>query len=203
MPVELTGEKRLAIAADVELPRLYVIWPTPPIFASGDAELDMLGMVASSGKSSRLYKRLVRDMQIAQDVSAYQASEQLSSTFWITVTMKKGHTPDEALKVVDEELGKLRDAAPSAEEIDRAKAQILSHLVFDAERVTGRANRFNEYNQLAGDPAYYEKDAARYQRLGAGDVQRVARDLLPAGKRVVAIVTPTPGAPRAGKLVGK
>ena len=80
-------EKRVyKVNAGVELPRVYVSWVTPAAYKPGDAELDALSYVLSQGKSSRLYKRLVYDLQIAKDVAAYQASSQLSSTFEIVAT---------------------------------------------------------------------------------------------------------------------
>jgi predicted Zn-dependent peptidase len=201
IPVDLPGEKRLRIEADVELPRIHVEWVTPPHFAPGDAELDAVAEVLSAGKSSPLHKRLVRDLQIAQDVHASQSSEQLASTFGITVTMKKGKSTDEALAVIDQELAKLRAAPPADAEVGRAKAQLLTHLVFSAERVSGRANMFNSFLQATGDAAGYDKEAARYQGLTGADLQRAVAAFLPEKKRIVAVIVPTHGAPRAGRLV--
>ena len=201
MPVALDAEKTLKIEAEVELPRVTFSWPTPPSYSAPDADLDVLAHVLTSGKSSRLYKRLVYELQIAQDVSAYQASAQLSSTFEVQVTLKKGKSIDEVIKIVDEELAKIRATPADAAEIERARAQLLSHLVFDVERVTARANMLNQYNQNTGDPGFIEKDVARYQATSAASVQKTASTFLPEKKRVVAIVVPTPGAPRAGRLV--
>jgi len=201
MSVALDHEKRLKVEAEVELPRVIITWPTPPQYAPGDGELDLLADVLASGKTSRLYKRLVYDLQIAQDVSAYQGSSLLASQFEISVTLKKGKSPDEVLKLVDEELAKLRvDGAISDDELARAKAQVLSSLIFDAERVTSRANAFNGYAQATGDPGYFPKDVARYERAGASDLIGAAKTWLPPDKRIVTIVVPTPGAPRAGRL---
>jgi predicted Zn-dependent peptidase len=199
-PVTLAKETRLAVEADVELARVQLSWPTPPHYAPGDGELDLLAGVLTSGKSSRLYKRLVYDMQIAQDVGAGQASSQLASQFDIVVTLKKGKSTAEALKVVDEELAKLRAAPPAAPEMERARAKILSGMVFAMERVGTRADQMNQYNQLTGDPGYFDKDVARYEKASAADVQRAAQTWLPADKRIVTVVTPTAGAPRAGRL---
>ena len=200
MPVDLPGEKRLRIEADVELPRLQISWPTPPHFAPGDGELDGVAEVLSSGKSSRLQKRLVRDLEIAQDVGVSQSSAQLVSTFTIVVTLKKGKSPEQALAVVDEELAKLRAAPPSEDELGRAKTGLLAGRVFGAERITARANLFNTYLQMAGDAGAYDKETARYEAIKAADLQRAAVTWLPEKKRVVAFVVPTPGAPRAGRL---
>jgi len=201
VPVSLEGEKRLQVEAEVELPRLVIDWPTPPHYAPGDGELDLVATILSSGKTSRLYKRLVYEMQIAQDVWANQGSGQLSSTFEIGVSLRKGKSLDEALKVVDEELGKLRTAPPTEAELSRAKARLLSSLVFDVERVTARANILNSYNQLTGDPGYFGKDVARYETATTAMLQNAIVTHLPEHKRVIAFVTPTPGAPRAGRLV--
>ena len=197
----LTAEKRLRVEADVELARLIITWPTPAHFKPGDAELDLVAEVLSSGKTSRLYKRLVYDLQIAQDVSAYQGSSQLGSLFEVAVTLKKGKQPEEVLKLVDEELAKLRAAPPTDDELARAKAKSLSALIFDAEKITSRANAFNQYAQSTGDPGFFAKDLARYERLTAPDLQKAAKDYLPADKRITTIVIPTAGAPRAGRLV--
>ncbi|WP_437837300.1 M16 family metallopeptidase [Sorangium sp. So ce1153] len=200
-PGDLATEKRLEIEADVELPRVTISWVTPPSFAPGDAELDLVANVLSSGKTSRLYKRLVYDLQIAQDVFAGQQSSQLASTFQITATLKKGKSPEQALKLIDAELEKLRKAPPTQDEHDRARAKLLSDLVFSMEQVTARANAINNYNQLAGDPGYFPKDVARYETATAADLQKATADFLPQGKRVIALVTPKPGAPKAGRLV--
>jgi predicted Zn-dependent peptidase len=157
--------------------------------------------VLASGKTSRLYKRLVYDMQIAQDVSAWQQSGQLSSQFEITVTLRKGKKVDEVIAAIDDELAKLRAKGPTEDEIARARAKMISTLVFGMERVTGRANALNEYNQNAGDPGYFERELARCQALAPGDVQAAIVRHLPADRRVLTTVTPVKDAPRAGRLV--
>jgi predicted Zn-dependent peptidase len=199
--VTLGASKLLDVEADVELPRLVVTWPTPPLFAKGDAELDLLGQILSDGKTSRLYRRLVYDMQIAQTVSAYQASGELSSTFEITVTLRSGQDPVRVLGIVDEELDSLRALAPTEREISRAQAQIVSRMVLEMERVGSRANAMNQYNQHTGDPGFFDRDVARYTEASREAV-RAATALLPKDRRIVTTVRPVPGAPRAGRLVG-
>jgi zinc protease len=202
IPVTLDAEKRLDVQADVELPRLTIAWPTVPELTPEDAQLDLVGQVLSEGKSSRLYKRLVYDLQIAQDVSAFQASAELAGSFQVSVTLKKGKDPAEVLKIVDEEIAKLRATPPSDDELERARTPLLASMVFRLEAVASQANTINEMNQDAHDPNFLEKNLAQYQAVTANDLKAAAAKWLPAGKRVVAIVTPTPGAPRAGRLVG-
>jgi zinc protease len=202
LAVALSSEKRLNVEADVELPRVILSFPTPAQFAPWDAELDLLADVLSRGKSSRLYKRLVYDLQIAQDVSASQQSSMLASMFQVSVTLKKDKSPADVLKLVDEELSKLRKTPPSADEIERARTSQVSGLIFSLESVTARANLLNSYNQAVSDPGYLDKDLARYEAVKPEAVQKAAALFLPANKRIVTIVTPTRGAPRAGRLVG-
>ncbi|MGZ3475900.1 MAG: M16 family metallopeptidase [Polyangiales bacterium] len=201
VPVTLEAEKRLNVEAEVELARVVIDWPTAAHFAPGDSDLDLVANVLSNGKTSRLYKRLVYDLQIAQDVYAQQESMLLGSNFEISVTVRKGKDPLEVLKIVDEELAKLRDTPVADDELARARTRMISTLIFSAERVTARADMLNAYAQEAHDPGYFTKDLARYESASAATLQAAAQRWLPAGKRVLVVVTPTKGAPRAGRLV--
>src|SRR6185503_1532774 len=100
----LTTVVKKTITDRVQLPRLYLAWITPPLFAPGDSALDVVANVLAGGKNSRIYKRLVYDMQIAQNVSAFQGSRGLGSVFQIIATPRPGHTVDELIKVIDEEI---------------------------------------------------------------------------------------------------
>src|SRR4029077_1684498 len=110
--VALSGVQKKTITDRVSLPRLYLAWITPALYAPGDAALDVLSQVLTGGKNSRLYKRLVYDTQIAQDVSSYQASAALGSSFQIIATARPGHTVAEMQKVIDEEIEKVKRQAP-------------------------------------------------------------------------------------------
>ncbi|MDP2984830.1 MAG: insulinase family protein, partial [Candidatus Latescibacter sp.] len=79
---------------NVELPRLYYAWHSPARYTPGEAELDLFADMLGSGKTSRLYKALVYEQQIAQDVSVYQISNELGGLFCIEVTARKGHTQE-------------------------------------------------------------------------------------------------------------
>ncbi len=201
MPVARTTETRIEIEAGVELPRVTLSWVTPPFFAPGDAELDLVGHVLTGGKTSRLYKRLVYDLQIAQSVGASQGSMELASAFEITATARPGHTTDELLKAIDEELVKLRDAGVKDDELARAKTSIASDTIFDAERSSSRANRLNTYVHYVGAPDYFAEDLARTQRATTASVGDAAKRFLPAKARVVTLVTPKVGAPIAGRVL--
>jgi zinc protease len=112
----LAGEKRLTIEDRVQLPRLYMAWISPAMFSPGDAELDLLSSILAGGKNSRLYKRLVYDMQIAQDVSAFQESQRVTSEFQIVATPRAGHTLAELESVIQEEVARIKTEPPTARE---------------------------------------------------------------------------------------
>jgi zinc protease len=198
--VTLAGEKLIRIDAGVELPRVYMSWPTPRSFAPGDAELDLVASILSSGKTSRLYKRLVYDLQIAQDVSVHQGSSQLASHFSIVATAQPAHTAEELRTAIDVELARLISGGISDGELARAKIGYLSGALFELEKVSSRANTLNEYNQMTGDPGYLQKDFLRYTEPTTEQVVSAARRWLPLDRRVVAIVTPKKGAPVCGVL---
>jgi predicted Zn-dependent peptidase len=197
---ELSGETRLEIEAGVQLPRVVLAWLTPPYFAPGDGELDLAARALTSGKTSRLYKRLVYDDQIAQDVSAFQASEQLASKFEIIATAKPGHTPEELVAAIDQELAKVRDAGLPDVELSRARTSFLAAKAFGLEEVGTRADTLNEYVHYTGDAGYLPRDLARYEAATPATVRDAVRTWLPPDRRVVAVVRAVPGAPLAGRL---
>jgi len=189
----LTGVQKKTITDRVQLPRLYLAWITPRHFAPGDTALDVVADVLAGGKNSRLYKRLVYDMQIAQDVNAFQASAQLSSSFQIVATPRPGHTVAELQKVIDEEIQKLQREAPSAHELERAVNQIESSFYNRMERVGGFggvADQLNAYYTYTGDPDWFNEDLARYRALSVNDVSAAAAQFLPLGARVELTVDP-------------
>src|SRR4051812_46524883 len=191
--VALTGVQKKTITDRVQLPRLYLAWLTPRHFEPGDAALDVVADVLAGGKNSRLYKRLVYDMQIAQDVNAFQGSQQLASTFQVVATPQPGHTVAELQKVIDEEIQKLQREPPTAHELERSVNQIESSFFDRMERVGGfggKADQLNAYYTFTGDPDWFNEDLARYRAVSAGDVSAAAAEFLPLDKRVELTVEP-------------
>ena len=189
----LTGVTKKTISDRVQLPRLYLAWITPAHFAPGDAALDLVADTLAGGKNSRLYKRLVYDMQIAQDVSAFQQSQALASVFQITVTPRPGHTIDELRKVVDEEVAKLQTAEPTAHELERSVNQIESSFYNRMERTGGfggKGDQLNAYFTYTGDPDWFNEDLARYRAQSPSDVRAAAAQFLPLDKRVELTIEP-------------
>jgi zinc protease len=191
--VALKSVQKKTITDRVQLPRLYLAWLTPRHYEPGDAALDVVADVLAGGKNSRLYKRLVYDMQIAQSVEAGQNSQALSSSFMIEATPRPGHTADELLKVIDEEIAKLQAEPPSQHEVERSLNQIEASFYNRLERVGGfggKADQLNAYYTFTGDPDWFNEDLGRYRALSPSDIQAAAVQFLPPGRRVELTVVP-------------
>jgi zinc protease len=187
----ITSERRTTITDQVELPRVYIGWLTPPVFQPGDAESDLFSVILAGGKSSRLYKTLVYDKEIAQDVSASVEETRLGSIFELEVTAKPGVKPEDLEKAIDEEMDKLRKEGPTAAEVDRARNVTETGLIRGLQRTNGVANRLNFYNQYAGTPDYFSKDLARYDAVTPADIKNVIQKVF--AKNASAVVYGVPG----------
>jgi zinc protease len=195
----ITSERRAVIHDQVELPRVYMAWLTTPIFKQGDADGDLAGDILGGGKSSRLYKKLVYEKQIALDVSASQQSLTLGSVFEIVVTARPGHTADEMEKAIDEELAAFRKNGPTADELERARNGVETGMIQGLERLGGFggvADRLNEYNHYLGNPGYFAEDIHRYQSATPASIRAFAEAQLKPSARVV--VQGIPGKPDLG-----
>jgi zinc protease len=191
--IELSGVQKKTITDRVQLPRLYLAWHTPALLKPGDATMDIVANLLSGGKNSRLYRRLVYDMQIAQDVSAFQQSQALGSNFLIIATARPGQTLDKIQAVIDEELDKLRATAPEAREMTRALNQIEANFYRSMERVGGfggKADQLNSYYKAAGTPDFFQKDLERYRAVTADQVKALVGLYLPKDRRVELSIVP-------------
>jgi zinc protease len=191
----IDSERRQVVTDRVELPRVYMAWLTSPIFSAGDADADVAASVLGGGRSSRLYKRLVYERQIAQRVVVQQYSLMLGSVFDIEVTARPGHTADEIEKAIDQELDAFRRDGPQPDEIARARNSIETRIVLGLESLGGFggvADRLNMYNHFLHDPGYLPKDLQRYQDVTAASVKSFATSQLTGHARVVIHAVPGP-----------
>ena len=188
----LDRESRLVIEDRVELPRIYMVWHSPAMYAPGDAEMDMIGELLTSGKTSRLYRTLVYEKRIALDVSAFQSSRELTSFFLLAVTAAPGRTLAEITAVVDAELQRLVDVEPADVEIERITAQAEAHFLYRLQTVGGfggKSDQLNAYNVFRGDPGYFSADLERYRAVDGAAMRSAAR-MLRLDRRVLLSVVP-------------
>jgi zinc protease len=204
----LPGDARLVLEDRVELPRLYISWLSPAMFAAGDADLDLASDLLANGKTSRLYRRLVFEERIATDVAAGQNSREIAGFLQITATAAPGHTLAELERVILEEIDRLAAEGPREDEMERGRVQAETQFVFRLQTVGGfggKSDQLNAYNTFVGDPGYFERDRARYQAVTPASLQqtvdtyiqrapRVTLSVIPRGRHGLAIPDSAPAA---------
>src|SRR5215207_10038519 len=184
---------RLVLEDRVELPRLYMAWHSPALFADDDAELDLVAEVLSSGKTSRLYRALVYEQRIATEVAASQNSRELGSFFQIVATAAPGRTLAEVERAILKEIATLLERGPTPLELERCLAQAEAHFLFRLQTVGGfggKSDQLNAYNTFLGDPGFFDKDLERYRSATAERLRAAAVTHLRPTARIVLSVVP-------------
>ncbi len=189
----VTSERKLMLEDRVELPRVYMAWHSPAMFADGDAELDLVADLLANGKTSRLYQTLVYERHLAVDVSASQSSRELASFCLLAATAAPGQSLTEIAAVIDTEIQELVSGGPTDAEMERAVAQAEAHFVYRLQTVGGfggKSDQLNAYNVLCGDPGFFASDLARYRSASTDSVRAAAARVLKVDRRVLLSVVP-------------
>lgn len=187
-PVVIPRDTFLVLEDRVQLPRLFYTWHSVKDFSKDDAALDILAQVIAGGKNSRLYKKLVYDLQVAQNVGAFQDGGRLDGKFQIDVTPKPGQKVADIDKLVEEEITNVINNGITTRELQREQNSYKARFLNRLSSVFGKADRLNYYNYIVGNPDYVQQDAARYEHVTSADVQRVARTYLGRPKIVLTVV---------------
>ena len=175
----------------VSLPRVYLSWPSAPFFKSGDAALDVLSSVLTSGPQSRLYKALVVEQKLASDVYAGQWSSLLGSTYNIIATAAPGVDPQALSAALQKELQRIKTEAPiGQDEFERALNGWKKSYYGRLETVNGRAATLQLYNYYLGTPDGLSTDLARYTNLSAQALLDEANTTLDPAFCQTIIITP-------------
>ncbi|MBM3806946.1 MAG: insulinase family protein [Acidimicrobiia bacterium] len=191
----------LVLEDRVELPRLYISWHSPAMFASDDAELDIAADVLTHGKTSRLHKTLVYERRVAADVSAYHHSREMGGQFQIVCTAAAGVTLAELNTAIRTAIEELAAQGPTADELERGVAQTDAQFVYRLQTIGGfggKGDQLNAYNTFVGDPGYFGRDRQRYFDVtGRGVASAVSRwvaaarsvslSVVPKGRRDLAL----------------
>jgi zinc protease len=168
--------------AGVPFQKVWIAWPSAPLYAEGDAELDLLTSVLSGGKDSRLYRVLVHEKQIAKSVSAAQVSRRLTSMYMIQATAAEGHTTDEIVAEIDSILREVAAEAPTKDEVEIGRTTWEARFVRDLQSLHSRANQLNSYFLLTGQPDSIEMDLGRYGAVTPEAIQQAAAALTEANR---------------------
>jgi predicted Zn-dependent peptidase len=176
-----------------ELPRLILVWKGVRMFTDEEPAGDILTDVLATGRTSRLYKALVFDKQLASSVSASDVALGLGGWVQITVTLARGHTIAEVTPVVQQIIEEVRKDGVTAGEVERARRNIIADRLRSLERIGGfggRADVLNSFQIFLGDPGYLPRDLARYRAVTPEAVKAFANKFLLDGKRIELDVEP-------------
>jgi zinc protease len=192
-PPRIASEVRLLLEDRVELPRLYIAWHSPALFAPDDAELDLVAELLASGKTSRLYRTLVYEERIATEIAASQNSREIGGFFQVVATAAPGRTLVELERAIAKALSTFVLQGPTHPEMERCLAQAEANFVYRLQTVGGfggKSDQLNAYNVFIGDPGFFQRDLDRYRKVTPGEMQRAAREWLRPDGRVVLSVVP-------------
>jgi zinc protease len=190
-PPPLISDIRLTIEDRVELPRLYLAWHSPALFAEDDAELDLIADVLAAGKTSRLYRALVYEQRVATEIAASQNSREIGSFFQMVATAAPGHTLADVERAIALELDKLVDTGPVDVEMERCLAQAEAHFIFRLQTVGGfggKGDQLNAYNVFLGEPGSFERDLERYRGATPAALRAAASRWLTTGRVALSVV---------------
>jgi zinc protease len=187
-PVTLDAEKRLVYEDRVQVPRLYIVWPTIGVNNDDRFALEVLDAITAGPRTARLTKALVYDAQAATSVGTSQDSSETVGEFQITLTPRPGHSLTELEQATDKILERLKADGPTPEEIQRATAGLELQFVSGLQSNLGKAMRLADGAGFHGNAGQYQTDYAKSLAVTAADVKRVANKYLTRGRVVLSIV---------------
>lgn len=178
------GSQRQIMQDRVPQARLYKVWNVPE-FKSKEADyLDLFASLLTSGKTSRLYNRLVYKEQVASTIQASMDAREIGSQFYIVATARPGQDLGKLEAMLNEELAKLIKEGPTKEELDRVKIENLSGFIHGAERIGGFGGKSDILAQnevFAGDPDHYKTSLEITRSATPEQVRKTAQAWLSDG----------------------
>ena len=176
---EPTGPREATFyAPNVPLPAVVIAYPTVAYKDPDRIPLTVLDGILSTGESSRLYRSLVYDQQVAAQIGSSPDSSQQAGNLQVYAILAGGHTPDEGLAALRTEVAKTRDVPVTAAELTEAKNELVADALRSRETVEDRANVLGFALINTNDASVADKEIAAIQAVTPADIQRVARRYL-------------------------
>lgn len=163
---------------NVQLDRIYLAWHSDLIFGNDDAALEVAADILSGTKNSRLYKKLVFDLQIAQDVVAYQHSGKFGGHFMIISTARQGFSLDQIKQVISDEINQLIEKGVEQKELEKSKNGIKANFIYSMQNLDTVADYLNHYNFYVGEPNSFEFDLNRYNSVTNDSLKQAVKSYL-------------------------
>jgi zinc protease len=185
-----TSERRVEVRKPTSTEKVVVGYHSPALGDFDHPAISLLSEVLFGGRASRLHQRLVRELELASEVRAFVGPFHDPGLFELFVAAREGHTAEELLKVLDEELAKVREVPVTAEEMARASARFELGLLGGLETADGKASTIGFYEAVLGRPAAAFERLEATRRLTQSDLLRAARRYLDPNQRSVIFVRP-------------
>jgi zinc protease len=188
---ELTSERRIThYAANVPLPAIALTYLAPSENSPDTEPLQVAATILAQGESSRLYKSLIYEQQVAQSADATPDLREDASVFYFNVVLASGKKAEDVERALLAEIKKVQDAPVGAAELNKAKNQLVTNELRQRETSNGKALALGSSAVLLGDPNRVNTDLARLQAVTAADVQRVMKKYFTANNRLVIYYLP-------------
>jgi len=175
---QLEDLKFITVEDKVNLERIYLAWRTQSAFSSDDAALDILSDLLTGSKNARLTRKLVYELEIAQDVNTMQFSGKYGGHFMIVATAKPGKSLNEIKKIIFDEISILREENISPRELKRSKNVIKSNFIYSLQNIDTIADMLNLYNFYLGEPNSFNFDLNRYNNVNENEISQVVNKYL-------------------------
>jgi zinc protease len=187
---KMTGTHRQVVEDRVPQARIYKVWNIPEYGSAEGDYLDLVSDCLSSGKSSRFYKRLVYEDQIATEAVAFTDLREIGGQFYVRATARPGQSIARVEEELDEELSRFLKNGPAAEEMQRVKAQYQANFIRGIERIGGfggKSDRLAESQVYRGSADAYKISLKRVQEATAEDLRAAAQRWLSDGAYILEV----------------
>ena len=199
-----TAERRATdYHSNTPLPAVVLTYHVPEAGAPDLYALEVASNILSAGESSRLYRRMIYDKQMAVAAGGQTVLLEDPGVFFFFTILQAGQKPEDGEKELLAEVARLQSEAVSADELAKSKNQLISGLVFGRQTGQDKADAIGNAAVILGDLALVNRELAEYQKVTAADVQRVAKTYFNPENRTVVYMLPEamrPAAKGAGEV---
>ena len=193
------AERRRTIEdAFAQAPRIDIVYKIPPGNTADWYALAMLGQVLSSGVSSRLYQKFVKEKELALSVSAGPDERRGPSLFWFTINVRPGTDLAALEKLLYEEITRVQNEAVADSELDKVRMQLKRQRAQQLYSSRSRANTLGHYAVYYDDPQLINAVWRKYDQVAKADMQRAARTYFSESNRTLVTTLPKAEAERGG-----
>ncbi len=189
--VTLDADRYISMEDNVSLPLVYMAWPTVSVLHPDEAPLDVLMSILGTGKTSLLYKNMVKNGFAVQASAGHGCSElSCQFTLYALPNPASGKSLADLEKIARDSLIEFESRGVMDDDLTRVKAGIVSSMIYGLESVSGKVSQLASYQTFTANPNYIGKDVARYENVTKDDVMRVYAQYIKDKPAVIMSIVP-------------